>query len=139
LKKNIFFSNRLDQSPRGSIDARKPLNLNIEPSIREGIAESHTRSGSQPWSPPYNPQSVYSPPSTNYFTYPSDNLPPKWNQSQMPMSQDATDNLRQRIMQPPPPPQQYTPFNQRSSPSSYLSSSSQRSPQQQQHQNFTDL
>ncbi|CAF5198429.1 unnamed protein product, partial [Rotaria magnacalcarata] len=48
-------------SPRGSIDARKPLNLNIEPSIREGIAESHTRSASQPWSPPNNSQSIFSP------------------------------------------------------------------------------
>lgn len=31
-----FFLDKLDSSPRGSIDARKPLNLNIEPSIREG-------------------------------------------------------------------------------------------------------
>jgi hypothetical protein len=32
---NICYES-IDQSPRGSIDARKPLNLNIEPSIREG-------------------------------------------------------------------------------------------------------
>ena len=32
----IFLLSSLDLSPRGSIDARKPLNLNIEPSIREG-------------------------------------------------------------------------------------------------------
>ena len=40
-----------------------------------GIAESHTRNASQPWSPPYNPPPIYSPNqqviSPNYFNYPS--------------------------------------------------------------------
>ena len=35
-KSNILYFIDIDHSPRGSIDARKPLNLNIEPSIREG-------------------------------------------------------------------------------------------------------
>lgn len=42
-----------------------------------GIAESHTRSASQPWSPPYNPQSMYSS-NPSQFNYPSDNLSTKW-------------------------------------------------------------
>ena len=89
------------QSPRAPIDPRKPLNLNIEPSIREGslpsycrfrssdaffslegIAESHTRSASQPWSPPVtNP----------YFAYPPT--------SSHPISHDGIDHLRQRLTQ----------------------------------------
>ncbi|CAF2926457.1 unnamed protein product [Rotaria sp. Silwood2] len=145
-------------SPRGSIDARKPLNLNIEPSIREGIAESHTRSASQPWSPPNNSQSLFSPnqhqTTTNNVNYPSDSLLSKWKsqdysswnqskiqdqrQSQMPMTHDGIDNIRQRLMQPNQS-YSYSGLNQRSSnnvsPNPYPSS--QRSQQQQQH--FTDL
>jgi hypothetical protein len=83
-----------------------------------GIAESHTRSGSQPWSPPYNPQSIFSPNqqqsiSQNHFNYPSENLFSKWK------NQDY----------------QYNGFNQRNI-SSNLYPSTQQS-QQQQH--FTDL
>jgi len=73
------------QSPRAPIDTRKPLNLNIEPSIREGIAESHTRSASQPWSPPVtNPYFAY-PPTTSH-----------------PISHDGIDHLRQRLTQHQP-------------------------------------
>ncbi|CAF1296158.1 unnamed protein product [Rotaria sp. Silwood1] len=150
-------------SPRGSIDARKPLNLNIEPSIREGIAESHTRSASQPWSPPNTSQSIFSPnqqqttttTTTNHFNYPSENLHSKWKnqdysswnqskiqdqrQSQMPMTHDGIDNLRQRLTQSNQS-YSYSGLNQRSSnntsPNPYPSS--QRS-QQQQQQHFTDL
>ncbi|UJR09271.1 hypothetical protein I4U23_013516 [Adineta vaga] len=67
--------NAENSSSRGGNDNRKPLNLNIEPSIREGIAESHTRIASQPWSPPYNSQPIFSPTqqqtNPNYFNYPS--------------------------------------------------------------------
>ncbi len=101
-------------------------NLNIW--IYLGIAESHTRISSQPWSPPYNPQSIFSPTQTlnnNHFNYPSESLLSKgknpeysgWNQ---PKIQD-----------------QYNGFNQRSSnnisPNPYLSS------QRSQQTNFTDL
>jgi hypothetical protein len=87
-----------------------------------GIAESHTRNGSQPWSPPYNPQALYSQPANNYFNYPLENFPQKWNQPQMPMSHDGIDSIRQRLG-----------FNQRSSPNPYLP------PQRSQQQHFTDL
>ncbi|CAF1187201.1 unnamed protein product [Rotaria sordida] len=155
---NTWHSENL--SPRGSIDARKPLNLNIEPSIREGIAESHTRSASQPWSPPNNSQSIFSPnqqqtTTINHFNYPSENLLSKWTnqdyssrnqskiqdqrQSQIPMTHDGIDNLRQRLMQPNQS-YSYMGFNQRSSnnanPNIYPLSQ-QRS--QYQQQNFTDL
>jgi hypothetical protein len=78
-----------------------------------GIAESHTRNASQPWSPPYNPQSIY--PSNqiqNHFNYPPENLHSKWkNQDYQYQSQ------------------QYNGFNQRNiSPNLYPSS-----------KNFTDL
>ncbi|CAF1278738.1 unnamed protein product [Adineta steineri] len=108
--------NAENSSPRVGNDTRKPLNLNIEPSIREGIAESHTRNASQPWSPPYNPQSIFSPnqqqqqTNTNYFNYPS------WNQPKIQ--------------------EQYNGYNQRNtnniSPNPYSST-------QQQQQHFTDL
>ncbi|CAM4943368.1 unnamed protein product [Rotaria socialis] len=143
-------------SPRGSIDARKPLNLNIEPSIREGIAESHTRSASQPWSPPNNPQFIFSPnqsqttttTNNNNFNYPSESLLSKWKsqdypskiqdqrQSHTPMNNDGNDNFRQRLT-PQNQSYSYNGFNQRNSnnPSPNPYNISQRS----QQQNFTDL
>ena len=121
-----------------------------------GIAESHTRNASQPWSPSYNPQSTIisnqQHETTNHFSYPSDNLLSKWThqdyspwnqptiqdqrQAQIPMTHDGIDNLRQRLMQSK---QLHSSngFNQRSSSNTSLSpySSSQRL----QQQNFTDL
>ncbi|CAF2158379.1 unnamed protein product [Rotaria magnacalcarata] len=131
-------------SPRGSIDARKPLNLNIEPSIREGIAESHTRSASQPWSPPNNSQSIFSSnqsqttttttTNNNNFNYPSKIQDQR--QSQTPMNNDGNDYLRQRLT-PQNQSYSYNGFNQRNSnnasPNPY--NLSQRS----QQQSFTDL
>lgn len=55
-----------NQSPRANVDGRKQINLNIEPSIREGIAESHTRTSSQPWSPNYYPQNQFNYPTQQY-------------------------------------------------------------------------
>ncbi len=100
------------QSPRGSIDSRKPLNINIEPSIREGIAESHSRNASQPWSP-----TIFSPNQeqpNDYFNYPSENTLAKWKnqeyspwnqqrvqdqqQSQIPMTREGVDQIRQRLL-----------------------------------------
>jgi hypothetical protein len=145
------------QSPRGSIDVRKPLNLNIEPSIREGIAESHTRRGSQPWSPPSNPSALFSPnqqqqQSNGYFNYPSENIQAKWKtQDYSPWNQSSSlQDQRQRNTsqnQSEGQQQQYTyndamqkafSLNQRggNSAGSNPYASSQQS--QQQH-HFTDL
>jgi hypothetical protein len=158
--------NAASQTPRGSIDSRKPLNLSIEPSIREGIAESHTRTSSQPWSPTFNTQSILSPnqqQSNDYFNYPSENTLAKWKnqeyspwnqqrvqdqqQSQIPMTREGVDQLRQRLMQQNQSSidqshKQYSTYNQRSgnsnAPTNYNNpySSSQGSIQQQ---HFTDL
>ncbi|CAF1549011.1 unnamed protein product, partial [Adineta steineri] len=82
-----------------------------------GIAESHTRNASQPWSPPYNPQSIFSPnqqqqqTNTNYFNYPS------WNQPKIQ--------------------EQYNGYNQRNT--NNISPNPYSSTQQQQQQHFTDL
>ncbi|CAF1225995.1 unnamed protein product, partial [Adineta ricciae] len=153
------------QTPRSASDSRKPANLNMEPSIREaGIAESHMRTASQPWSPTANSQSVLSPTqqqTDDFFTFPSSNVLSKWKnqeyspwnqsysqeqqQSQMPMTRDGVDQLRQRLTQQVPSTgnQSYQPhssFNQRNEPSAAAyhpySSSSQGSGQQY---HFTDL
>lgn len=138
----------------------------MEPSIREGIAESHTRSASQPWSPSYDNPSIFSPnqqqQTNDYFQYPTDNVLSKWKnqeytpwnqtrlqdqqQSQIPMTREGIDQLRQRLMQQNQPStnqqykqQQQQTYNQRSGNSAGYNpySSSQGSNQQQHH--FTDL
>jgi hypothetical protein len=154
--------NGASQSPRGSIDARKPLSISLEPSIREGIAESHTRTASQPWSPSYNTQAIFSPnqPQTNdYFNYPTDNVLGKWKnqeyspwnqqrvqdqqQSQIPMTREGVEQLRQRLTQQNQSSadqqyKQHATYNQRSGNSaSYNPYSSSQGSTQQQH--FTDL
>ncbi|CAF4838044.1 unnamed protein product, partial [Rotaria magnacalcarata] len=73
--------------------------------IHLGIAESHTRSASQPWSPPNNSQSIFSPNQSqttttttnnnNNFNYPSKIQDQR--QSQTPMNNDGNDYLRQRL------------------------------------------
>ncbi|CAF1165525.1 unnamed protein product [Adineta steineri] len=152
------------KSPRGSIDSRKPLNLAMEPSIREGIAESHMRNASQPFSPPYDSQPLFSPnqqqqQNNDFFNFPSSNVLGKWKnqeyspwnqssaqdsqRSQMPMTREGIDQLRQRLTQQNPPPPQpvnqpYSAYNQRSGNSaSYNPYPSTQGPPQQQH--FTDL
>jgi hypothetical protein len=149
------------QSQRPSIDFRKPLNINAEPGIREGIAESHNRTLSQPWSPPYNnnnPQPLFSPnqaqpqqQSNDYFVYPTDSMLGKWKnqeytpwnqprlqdqQAQIPMTREGIELLRQRLMQQNQSSnnqqyKQYPSYNQRNENSATYSTS--------QHQHFTDL
>ncbi|CAF2549731.1 unnamed protein product [Rotaria sp. Silwood2] len=147
--------NITSQSPRTSIDVRKPLNLNTEPSI----AESHTSTVPQPWSPPLNSQSMFSPnqqQDNDYFKYPSTNVLGKWknqeyspwNQlyieehkpSQIPMTREGVDYIRQRLMQQNQSvtTPQYKTYNQYvgNSANHNLYTSSQGSKQQQ---HFTDL
>ncbi|CAF1290959.1 unnamed protein product [Rotaria sp. Silwood1] len=158
-------------SPRTSIDLRKPLNINMEPNIREvsqSIPELNTRTVPQPWSPPLNSQSMFSPyeqQDNNYFQYPSTNVLGKWknqeyspwNQlyiqenkpSQIPMTHEGVDYIRQRLMQQNQSvtDQKYKKYNKQSDNSANynLYSSSQGSKQQQQQQqqqqqhHYTDL
>lgn len=81
-----------------------------------GIAESHTRGNSQPWSPPYNPQSMYpsnhqQPNTSNCFNYPTENLHSKWKTSQDYQYQSTQHNgFNQRNISPNfyPPSQNFT-------------------------------
>ncbi|CAF2053351.1 unnamed protein product [Rotaria magnacalcarata] len=101
--------NLASQSPRQSIDSRKPFNLNSEPNMREGAAEAHTRNMSQSVSSS-NPQQ-----NDDYFKFPSDNILGKWKtqeyspwnqprpqdkqQSQVAMQRDGVDHVRQTFNQ----------------------------------------
>jgi len=130
--------------------------------IWKGIAESHTRTASQPWSPSFNNQSILSPnqqQTNDYFNYPSDNILGKWKnqeyspwnqpntqdqqQSQIAMSREGVDQIRQRLMQQnqsyaDQQYKQYANYNQRSGNSaSHNPYSSSQGSKQQQH--FTDL
>jgi len=121
-------------TPRGSIDSRKAFNLNMGTSTREA------------YNPP--PPALFSPPqstSNDYFQYPTDNIGNKWkgqdysawnqrqeehHSSQIPMTRDGVDLIRQRLLQGV------------SSPYSMSSSVPQQQQQQQQQQmfkHFTDL
>ena len=133
------------------------------PRLLAGIAESHMRTASQPWSPSANSQSVLSPTqqqTNDFFTFPSSNVLAKWKnqeyspwnqsysqeqqQSQIPTTREGVDQLRQRLTQQVPsagnqPYQSHSSFNQRNEPSAAYhpySSSSQGSGQQY---HFTDL
>ncbi|CAF3301663.1 unnamed protein product [Rotaria socialis] len=141
-----FSSRNLDnlasQSPRPSIDSRKPFNLNSEPSMREGAAEAHTRNISQSAFSP-NPQQ-----NDDYFKFPSDNILGKWKtqeyspwnqprpqdkqQSQVAMKRDGVDQVRQLFNQ------QIQSFltqqNEKSANNNAYSSSQATTPQ-----HFTDL
>ena len=141
--------NVASQSPRGSVDLRKPLSLSLEPSIREGIAESHSRTVSQTFSP--NQQQA-----SDYFQYPTDSTLSKWKnqeyspwnqqrisdqqQSQVPMSHQGIDQLRQRLMQQNPSSveqqyKQYSTYKQSTNATNPYSSSQGSLGQQ----HFTDL
>lgn len=126
-----------------------------------GMAESYGKPASQPWSPSSNNQAMFSPtqpPTNDYFNYPSDNILSKWknqdytpwnqqtnqeqHQTQIPMTREGVDTLRQRLTQQNPSQldQQYkqyaTAYNQR--PGNNMYSPSQ-GPSASTQKHFTDL
>jgi len=126
----------------------------MEPSIREGIAESHTRTASQPFSP----SSLFSPnqqQTNDYFNYPSENILAKWKnqeyspwnqstipnqqQSQIPMTREGVEQLRQRLTQQnqSTADQQYKQYASGNSTGYNQYSTPQQGSTQQHH--FTDL
>jgi hypothetical protein len=125
-----------------------------------GMAESYGKPVSQPWSPASNNQAMFSPnqqTTNDYFKYPSDNILSKWKnqdytpwnqqanqeqQSQIPMTREGVDTLRQRLSQQNPSQveQPYKPYatayNQRPGNSMYSPS---QGPSASTQKHFTDL
>ncbi|CAF0863438.1 unnamed protein product, partial [Didymodactylos carnosus] len=102
------------------VDQRKSINLNIGPSIREGIMESHTRSNSVPWSPSptaqksqeqfFAQQQQQQSQEDEYWSNQKENLLSKWKnqdyvqlnqhqQQQIPVTREGVENLRRQLTQ----------------------------------------